>query len=203
MKQELKNFDRIDLFNQYHSKTNPFIILTTKIDVTNIYNKCKDYYASIGYFITLAANKIDNFKYRYKDGKFCKYDVIRPNFTEPFDDMNIGFFTCDLKDNYNEFMNEYKSIKQKFISNHKCYASEEEDEVWLSCVPWFSFSSLVTPFDKNITVPQFLWDKFSFENDKCYIDLMIMVHHGFMDGYHISLFLKELNNIIENIDELI
>ena len=64
-------------------------------------------------------------------------------------------------------------------------------------------SSAVTPFDKNITIPQFLWDKFSFENNKCYINLNIMVHHGFADGYHISLFLKEFNEIIENIDKYI
>lgn len=200
MKKEIKNFNRYELFNHYNEKDNPFVIVTTKVDITNIYNKCKNYYASIAYFITLAVNKIDNFKYRYENGKFYIYDVVRPNFTETFDDMNIGFFTCDLKENYNSFIYEYKNIKQKFLNSHECYTSNEQDEIWLSCTPWFSISSVVSPFDKNITIPQFLWDKFSFENNRCYISLSIMAHHGFVDGYHISLFLNEFNKIIENID---
>lgn len=203
MKTKIKDFNRKELFNHYNSKDNPFVIVSTKIDITNIYSKCKNYYASIAYFITLAVNKIDNFKYRYENDEFYIYDVVRPNFTEPFDDMNIGFFTCDLKEDYNSFIDEYKNIKQKFLSSHTCCTSNEQDEIWFSCTPWFSMTSVVTPFDKKITIPQFLWDKFSFEKDRCYINLNIMAHHGFVDGYHISLFLKEFNEIIENIDKYI
>ena len=43
--------------------------------------------------------------------------------------MNIGFFACDLKEDYNSFINEYKNIKQKFFSSHECYTSNEQDEI--------------------------------------------------------------------------
>ena len=76
MRKEIKDFKRKDLFEHYHSKTNPFSFVTTKVDVTKLYEFCKkhkNYYATMGYYLTLAANSIEEFKYRYEDGKItCK-----------------------------------------------------------------------------------------------------------------------------------
>lgn len=203
MKTEIKNFERIDLFNHYNNKDNPFLYLTTKIDITNIYKNCQNYYATFAYLITLVLNQIDNFKYRYEDNKIYKYDILKPNFTQTFKNNNIGFFTCNWKEKYSEFLIEYKKIQEKFMKNNMSYANEDQGEIWFSYTPWFNISSLITPFDKNNTIPQFIWDKFIFENDKCYINLTIMVHHGFVDGYHIGIFLQKLNEIIDNLDEYI
>lgn len=200
MKKEIINFERQELFDYYNGKDNPFIYLTTKIDITNIYNKYKNYYPTIGYVLTLAANQIENFKYRYEDNKVYKYDILKPNFTHMFENNNIGFFTCDMKNDYQDFLIEYQNIKEKFLKNNESYANSDQGELWFSFVPWYNIQALITPFDKKNTIPQFIWDKFNLENDKCYINLTIMVHHGFIDGYHIGLFLKKLNNIIENID---
>ena len=38
------------------------------------------------------------------------------------------------------------------------------------------------------------------EEDKCYIDVMIMAHHGFVDGSHIGAFINEFRKLIENIE---
>ena len=203
MNNEIVNFERLDLFWQYHNRENPFLIVTTKIDITNVYKKCKNYYPALAYFITLAVNKIDNFKYRYIQNRFYKFDKLNPSFTDIKPNKEIGFFRCDidLKQSYNSFLAKYKSIKEKFILTRENITNLEENEIWFSCLPWFSFTSLIPPFDKNITIPQFIWDKFEIIDGKCYTNLMIMAHHGFVDGYHISLFLNELNDIISNIDK--
>lgn len=201
MRKEVTNFERQELFNYYNDKDNPFIYLTTKIDITNIYNKCKNYYPTIAYIITLTVNKIDNFKYRYENNKIYKYEELKPNFTHLLDDSNIGFFACDMKEKYSEFLIEYKKVRDKFLESKKSIDNIDQGEVWFSYTPWYSISSLITPYDKSVTIPQFIWDKFNLENEKCYINLTIMVHHGFADGKHIGLFLEQLNNIIENIDD--
>ena len=203
MKTEIINYERSELFNYYNNKDNPFIYLTTKVDITNIYNKCKNYYPAIAYFITLALNKIDNFKYRYENNKIYKYDTLNINFTQMLDNNNIGFFACSFKDNYHDFIKEYKIVQEIFQKNKNSIANNDEGEVWFSYVPWFNISSLITPYDKNNTIPQFIWDKFTHENEKYYINLTIMVHHGFVDGFHIAAFLKALEEIIENIDKYI
>ena len=40
MRKEIENFERIDLFNNFN-RDNPFIFLTTKVNITNIYKNCK------------------------------------------------------------------------------------------------------------------------------------------------------------------
>ena len=74
-------------------------------------------------------------------------------------------------------------------------STERNDIIWVSCLPWFKFSSLISPFDKENNNTQFIWDKVEEENNKFYINLMIQTHHGFTDGYHIKLLLDEISKI--------
>ena len=200
MKTKINNFDRIDLFNHYNEETNPFLYLTTKIDITNIYNKCKYHYPSIAFFLHQSIEKIDNFKYRYENGQFYYYDHLKLNFTEKRDDGNIAFFNVDYTNNYKEFMDNYLKIKEQFMKSKELEVNNDHGEIWYSCVPWFNFSQVLTPFNKKVTIPQLIWDKFMFENDKVYVNLMIMVHHGFVDGYHIKEFLQSFEDIVQNIE---
>lgn len=203
MRTEIENFNRMELFKHYHANTNPFSFVTIKVDITNLYKLCKknkNTYATIGFYIALAINEVDAFKYRYEDGKIYYYDVVRPNFTQMFKDGNIGYFSCDMKDNYNEFIEEYNVVQNKFLETSTSMVSKDQGEVWFSCEPWFNFSSCVTPFDKEVTIPQVIWDRFIIEDDRCYINMMIMSHHGFVDGSHIGLFINKFSEIVQNIE---
>ncbi len=203
MKNVITDFKCLELFNYYNHKDNPFICVTTKVDITNLYKLGKKHgscYGTIGYYIALAMNEIDEFKFRYEDGKFFKYDVIMPSYTQMLEDKTIGFFACPMLDKYEDFIDEYNKINNDFIKSGNAFQNNGNDVIWYSCTPWFHFNSLMPTYEKNVTIPQVNWDKFSFENGRCYINMMIAVHHGFVDGYHIGLFLKKLNEYIVNID---
>ena len=202
MIKEIKDFKRIDIFNHYHQCDNPFIILTTSIDVTNVINYCKKnkmFYATLGYIITKTTNQIDAFKYRYSNSKFYYCDELASNYTQMFDDETIGYFSVPYNKDINIYRNEFTKVEREFKEKKKYDSTEKLDEIWLSCSPWFSFNSLISPFNKKITIPQFIWDKYELKNDKYYINLMIMIHHGFADGLHISRFINKLK---ENINSL-
>lgn len=201
MKKEVTNYERMDTFNLFNNEINPFLLVTTKVDITNLYKKGKPYYPLIGYFILMTANKINNFKYRYEEGKIYYYDNLDIEFTDILPNKNLGFYTCKSKENYKEFLEEYNSKKEIFLTKQENILKEDQGEIWVTCTPWFKMESLIVPFTKQFTQPQFIWDKFSVEEGKCYINLTIMAHHGFIDGYHIHLFLSEFNKIIENIDK--
>lgn len=203
MKTLVENFKRQELFDYYNSATIPFSCITTKIDITNIYKLCKvkkHYYATIGYYLTMALNRVEEFKYSYQDGKIYKYDVIHPSFVDIKEDNTIGFYMCHLQDNYDDYIKEFDETKSRFLKGEKVPFEDEMSVVWLSCQPWFNFSSLVPPIRREISIPQLIWDKFSFENDRCYINLMIMAHHGLVDGYHIGQLIKAINDVISEIE---
>ena len=192
---EVKSFGRKEIFNNYHTRTNPFIIITTKIEVTDIVNFCKEnnksFYATMGYLITKTVNGIGAFKYRYDKEKIYYCDKVNSNYTQMYDEDGIGYFDVSFNEKYSEYINNYENTYINFIKTKKS-AEINLDVIWLSCTPWFSFSSLIPPFDKEISIPQFIWDKYERLDNKYYINLMVMVHHGFADGNHIGRFLYDL-----------
>lgn len=202
MKVLVEKFNRQETFDHYKNKTNPFSIVTTRIDITKIHELCKTkkhIYATIGYYLTKAMNEVEEFKYIYENGKIYKGDTIHPSFTEMREDKSIGYFYCPLVEDYDEFIEIYDREKANFLNGTAKETVTDDVEVWLSCEPWFNFSQAVPPFDNEITVPQMIWDRFQIENNRCYINLMIFVHHGFADGYHIGKLLSKIEEEINKI----
>lgn len=200
MIKEVKDFKRKELFEHYNSCDNPFVISTIKIDVTNVVNYCKEhrnFYATLGYLITKTANKIDAFKYRYQDEKIYYCEEVISNYTQMFNEDSIGYFDVNYTENFEEYVKEFIGVQKKFLEDNKYTTENCLNEIWLSCQPWYSFTGFVPPFNKEVTIPQFIWDKYQNIDGKYYINLMIMVHHGFADGFHIGKFVNQLQ---ENID---
>ena len=199
--QEITNFKRQELFNHYNSCDNPFIIITVKIDVTNVVEFCKqnkNFYGTLGYLVTKTVNNIDAYKYRCIDNKIYYFDKINSNYTEYYDEDLIGYYPVKYQDDYKEYITEFVKTKKEYVENKKYDTENKYNEIWLSCSPWFKFTSLVPPFSKSNTIPQFIWDKYELEGDKYYVNMMIMLHHGFGDGSHIARFIKDLENNIRN-----
>lgn len=194
---EVNNLERIELFKHYNEMDNPFIIMTFPLDVTNVVKYAKvhgHFYATMGFLVGKAVNDIESFKYRYSNGKFYYYEKVAVNFTERVDEQ-IGFFECDAEELEN-FVLEFDEKKK--MLGHYDDASEEnkEDVIWVSCFPWAKFNGLVSPHDKKITIPQFILDKYEEKDGKYSCNMMIMIHHGFADGYHVGKFIEKLNKYI-------
>lgn len=197
---QIDNFKRHELFQRYNNMQNPFIIMTVSVRVTNLVNYSKvhkHFYAMFGYLIGKAVNEVKEFRYRYVDSKYFLCDKVGVSYTEKTDD-EIVFFDC-FEEDREKFVSEYDKKKEQVLLLNKSIAEEREDVIWISCEPWFNFSSLVAPFDKSITIPQFIWDRYVEKDGEYYCNLMIMVHHGFADGQHIGEFLRILDEEINNL----
>lgn len=206
MKEIVKNFERMDLFNQYNSRTNPFSFITTKIDITKAYNYSKKHHhlhALLMYVFVKAINRIDNFKFMIEDKQIIKYDILNPNYTVTLDDGNVCFIEFDMDNNYEKYLDNFLKSKEIFKETQEITITATPDcgSVWLSCLPWFKFTSAIPPFEKNLPIPQLIWDKVEVENDHAYINLMIMAHHGFVDGSHIGKLIEYINEELNNIKE--
>lgn len=198
---EIKDFYRNETFQRYNSMQNPFIIMNTTINVTNVVKYAKEhkhFYATLGYLIGAAVNDTKAFRYRYIDNKYYICDKVGVSYTERLND-NVYFLDC-YKDSLEEHIKEYDEQQKLVYTSSKSVSKERNDVIWVSCVPWFNFNSLITPYDKNITIPQFIWDKYTEKDGEYYCNLMIMIHHGFADGYHIYEFINSLEEHISKLN---
>ena len=194
-------WNRYETFTHYDSRTNPFLIISTTIDITNIYEyskrHCLSMYATVGYFISKTANEFEGFKIRKENDEFVLYNNIIPNFTESINGENVYFFDVDFDEDLNKFNEEFNKLRDIYKKQgivFKC----KPNEIWMSCAPWFSFNTITPPYSHDLLIPQFIWDKFNKDNNKVTTNLMVMVHHGFMDGYQLGMFYKKLEENIRN-----
>ena len=154
-------------------------------------------YPTIGYMITKTVNEFDAFKYRVEGNDIVKYDDVISNYTENIDGEIIYFFDVDYADNILDYNGIFINTRE-YAKNNKDNLTYAKNEIWLSCAPWFSFNTITPPYNHDNTTPQFIWDKFNKENDKVTTNLMVMVHHGFIDGYQLGEFYKRLEENIYN-----
>lgn len=199
-KEEIKNYKRIETFNHYDSMDCPFVTIITKIDITNLVRYCKihkHYYATIGWCIMKAANQIYEMRVRNENGKFYVYDKMNTEFMAPFDNHVAGYYACEMKDNFLDFIEEYDKQLDLFKKTQKSICNNDNGEIWCTCEPWMEFTSMQPPFDKKCHTQEFIWDKIKEENGLFSINLCIMFHHGYLDGEQVGQFLTILNNIIK------
>ncbi len=201
---DLEKWSRYETFKHYDICTNPFVIISVKIDITNLYNYAKEkklsMYSAMGYMITKTANEFNEFKYRRDGDNIYLFDDLVPNFTENIENKDVYYFDVQYVDDMEEFDREFKKVREEYHNGKERKTVVNcLNEIWLSCAPWYSINSLVPPFNKDNTIPQFIWDKFIEEDDKITTNLMILVHHGFIDGYQIGAFYKKLEDNIKDI----
>lgn len=204
----LENYKRENMFKYFSSLDNPFAITTFEIDITKVVNYAKEhkhFNAIMGFIIKKAVLENEAFRLRYIDNKFYLCENVGISFTQLKDD-NVDFINCD-SDDMEDFFKEYDQKKLELLDNIKTSFDDErrieedrQDVIWLSCLPWHSFTGLVPPFDKKVTIPQVIWDKYEEVNGKYYCHLMVLVHHGFADGLHISRFVDSIENNINILD---
>lgn len=206
MKEIIKNYERMNLFNQYNERTNPFSFITTKIDITNAYNYSRKHHhlhALLMYVFVKSMNKIDNFKYMVEENQIIKYDILNPNYTVSLDNGDVCFIEFDMDDNYENYLNNFLKSKEIFKENQTAtiVSTNDRGSVWLSCLPWFKFTGVIPPFEPTLPIPQLIWDKVEIVDNHAYINLMIMAHHGFVDGSHIAKLIEYINQELDNIKE--
>lgn len=199
-----ENWNRNELFSHYDNMTNPFVYLTTPINITNLYKYVKNnniqFYPTFGYLIVKVVNEIDAFRYRREGNDIILYDEIRPSFTENINGEELYFFSVPYTKDMIDFLNNYNTLKEEYLRGEHKVSDFVNGEIWLSCAPWLKFNGLITPYNKENTIPQMIWDKFEFNNENVTINLLIMAHHGFVDGFHIGKFIKLLSSEIDSLE---
>lgn len=205
---DLDKWKRKEHFNFFYRMDYPHFNICANIDATKFldYVKANEilfYYAMV-YASTYAANAVENFRYRIREGKVILHDKIHAAFTDL--DENEGdlfkLVTVEMKDDLLEFVKytEEKSRKQSAYFNLNELAGRD-DLIYITCIPWISFTHIshTISLNKNDSAPRISWGKYFFENDKVLLPFSVQVNHALVDGIHIGEYLSKLQNYLDNL----
>lgn len=199
-KLDLATWNRKEHFEFFSSMEEPFYGITTVIDCTQAYAAAKT--LEIPFFTyylhkTLAAvNAIENFRYRIIDNEVYVYDTIHASSTIMREDKTFGFslITFDLD------IQKFAKVTEKEIAriqNTKGLFTREFSEtnlIHFSAIPWVNFTALshARGYSFPDSCPKISFGKLIDTNGVKTMAIAVHVHHGLVDGYHVGLFLEEL-----------
>lgn len=205
---DLNEWSRGKLFKNYIDNMRIVMSLTVDIDVTRLieYTKINDlkFYPSMIWIVSKIVNSHDEFKYSWDtDGNLIKWDFISPSYADFHkEDENFTKLVTVYSDNLFEFHNRYMNDKEKYKNKRAFVENQPLNFFDVSCLPWVRYKHFdVHVFDEGIFLaPVITWGKFELENGKYLMPLTMNIHHAVADGYHLSRFFVEVQELIDSLE---
>lgn len=208
---DIDNWDRKPYFEHFLNHTRCTFSMTANVDITKLLklSRKKDikFYPTFIYMVSRIVNSHEEFRTCFDEqGKLGFWDEMLPSFTIFHNDdktfTNIWTeYSVDFDAfyrNYQEDIMQYGKIK---CMNPK--KSEPKNTFPISSIPWVSF----TGFNLNIfndgtyLLPIVTAGKYFDQRNKILLPISLQVHHSVCDGYHVGLFLSELQELVDNCDQ--
>ncbi|WP_333807965.1 chloramphenicol acetyltransferase [Flavobacterium sp.] len=183
----------------------PFFGITTTLDCTIAYEKAKS--MQISFFVyylhktLVAVNQIENFKYRIEGEDVFLYNEIDASATIMREDKTFGFSFMKFHEDIYKFNKIVQTEIERIQTTTGILTREyPENIIHFSAIPWINFTGLTHSrnFGFADSCPKISFGKVVEENGKKKMALSVTAHHGLIDGYHIGLFVEELQNLMNS-----
>ena len=206
-KLDVSKWKRKEHFEFFSKFDDPTFGIVSHIDCTFAYRFSKEKKSSFfAYYLhksIIAANQIEEFRYRIQDDKVIIYDTIYATTTIARKDNTFAFSFIGYDKDFAIFETYVqKEIEetQKTTGLRLRKDSSRQDVIHYSCLPWFEFTGLKHPknFHPKNSIPKIVFGKIFTKEEKIFLPISIEAHHGLMDGWHLGEFLRifqELMNL--------
>lgn len=190
-------WNRKTSYNTFIDQFNPTFSITTRLDVTQLYNRCKregtSFFTDLLYIVMKCLNNVDEMRLRLKGDDIVLYDTIDPGFIVMKDDESITSCRVGMCDYYPEFYNKVRNAIEDTktqTSVEKMNKDQSNDVFYISCLPWMDFTSVNHPYDyfdrESCSIPRITWGKAVEKDGVRTLAFDISAHHALVDGYQIS-----------------
>lgn len=186
----------------FRDSMEPSFCVSFELDITNFLQKTQQQQLSFTFALIYAAtkcgNQIEEFRYRFLDGKVVLYDQIHTAFTylnpetELFKVVNVPMA---------ESMENYVALAKKTAEEQKDYFTGPlgNDIFQFSPLPWISFTHISHTISgkKDHATPLIDWGKYVERQDRILLPFSIQAHHSFVDGLHMGKFANALQEYLD------
>lgn len=199
---DLEHWNRKEHFKFFSAFDDPFFGITTRIDFTDVYHRCKEEQGSFFlysvHFLLRCINETEAFKLRIEEeNRVVKYDTIHVSPTIGREDGTFGFGFFEYDPALSTFIqNAEKEIERVQHCTGLAFSDDtvRQDVIHYSALPWFAFSEMkhAASFGRVDSVPRISTGKLIKEGDRYFLPLSVSVHHGLMDGRNVAELIEKL-----------
>lgn len=199
---DIENWVRKDHYLFFKNFDEPFYGVCVNIDCTNAYKRAKELKTSFFlYYLhksTLAANRVEAFRYRLEENDVYLYDVIDPESTVDRPNGTFGFSHMDFHEDYDQFVAEASKVIDKVRNSTGIDLCAAVNAIHYSAVPWINFTSLshARNFSRQDSCPKISFGKMTETNGKRSMPVSVHVHHALVDGVHVGQYIDEFQKLM-------
>ncbi len=178
---------------------NPIGVITAEIDVTEAKAACSA--RGISFFLAYmfcsqnAINEIVNFRYRFhpeKEGSIVECSEVFGSTTVARPDHSFGFACLDYHRDFASFAAIARERLDASAADTRFPygGSADTNLFYVTVLTRLSFTSLVFNPVGPADVPRLGFGKARLREGRLMMPIAIQYHHGFVDGYHVSLLVE-------------
>ena len=205
---DLNTWDRGALFKFYIDKMRIVMSLTVDMDVTPLVGFAKKnrlkFYPAMIWAVSKIVNAHDEFKYGWDaDGNLIKWDVVSPSCAHFHkEDENFTKTVTEFSDDLFEFHALFLSDREKYKDVRAIAENQPPNFFDVTCLPWVRYKHFdVHVFDEGkFLAPVITWGKYEPEHGKLVMPLTMNIHHAVADGFHLSRFFNEVQELIDALE---
>ena len=201
---DVANWARRDLFEFFRGYDKPYFNVCMQLDVTRLLALLRrrpgvSVSLTYHYFALRAANEIEPFRYRLRDGKVIVHDVIHGGTTVllPNENFTLAYFEYDA--NFETFITGAdRAVKEALSGDGAFRPNTRDDMIHCTTLPWLSFTSFshARNWGREDSVPKIAFGKFVKEQERTLLPFSVEVHHALMDGLHVGRYVSRLEEAL-------
>jgi chloramphenicol O-acetyltransferase type A len=201
---DVTKWARREVFEFFSAFDKPYFNICTQLDVTNLLTHLRQrpnvsVMLAYHYFALRAANEIEPFRYRLREGKVIVHDVIHGGTTVLLPNENFTLAYFDYEANFEKFIDQAdRAVKDVLSGDGAFRPNPSDDRIHFTTLPWVSFTSFshARNWGREDSIPKIAFGKFATQNERTLLPFSIEVHHALMDGLHVGRYVTRLEEML-------
>jgi chloramphenicol O-acetyltransferase type A len=181
------DYHRRQYFDYYRRYQNPFYSMTFELEVARLKAFVDRHgyrtYLNLCYFFTRATQEIEDFRYRWREGKIILYERIHPGLTVPAAEGSFGYAHFRYNEDVHRFNVEAEAAMPSADEPPVLLEAEHENFLFFTAIPGTVFSGFThawaTPTDG---APRVAFGSLYERAGSLVVPIGIQVNHCFIDG---------------------
>lgn len=199
-----ETWERGELFRFYIEKLRNVMSMTVDTDVTKLVSFVRahglKFYPAMMWAVSKAVNGRAEFRYGWKDGDLVRWDYVSPYYADFHgEDERFVKLVTEYSGDLSEFHARFLADRERYKDLRAFDLKEIPPNTFdVSCLPWVRYRSFdIHVFDEGrCLAPVVTWGRFETENGKTVLPLSVNIHHAVADGWHLSRFFADVQEII-------
>ncbi len=202
---DMDAWPRREVFEFYLPFDKPYFNVCLQLDVTKLIAELKkrektSLWLTYHYLALKAANEIEPFRYRLRQGRVLVHDVINGGTTFMLPNETFTLIYFDYAETYSKFMEGATKSVDDILKGDWAFRPKHEDDARIHCttLPWIAFTSFshARRWGREDSVPKISFGKFIKEKDRTLMPFSVEVHHSLMDGLHVGRYIARIEEML-------